>query len=324
MVDVAQGLRTVFWSYKKKSPLDGPVFKLHYRLVVGLLLLASSIVLINNYVTSPIQCTKVGESLWDVKEESAMNSYCWNKGTFSVPQEKNKTSSGNREKDRYRTALYQWVPLFLCIQAFFFHLPHNLWKTFCEGGVMKKLVKDEDQSSSDEDHKKFIVQYLKNNKNDKYYYLYSACESLNLVNDVVMFSILTWLVDLDMIFPRVITCEFPLGENGQCVMAMNFITESMYKIMRYCLIPLVIITLIQVIVRLAQGCSTEIRSYFLSRRTMATYEEIRLLLTGKSSGDWYILYRLSQHINEPMFVNIIKDLNSEELGTSRINLVSTG
>ena len=63
-----------------------------------------------------------------------MKSYCWMYSTFNIPLkfEGNCARRTNDSRPIYNS-YYQWVPIFLMVQAMFFYIPRVLW-LMMEGG----------------------------------------------------------------------------------------------------------------------------------------------------------------------------------------------
>lgn len=105
--------------------------RLNHVSTTALLIVMSLLVTTKQYVGEPIQC-------WCPKEFSKSrveyaNSICWVKGTYFVPFNKEFIPSYYSSGRKPSVTYYQWVPLILLAQAFFYTLPSLLW-TWLESG----------------------------------------------------------------------------------------------------------------------------------------------------------------------------------------------
>jgi len=136
--------------------IDNFVFKLHYRVSFGLLLMCMALVSTTQYFGDPIKC------IADGVPEEPLDLFCWIHSTFSVPSRlgtaKEEYGVGNFDQiglsqphpgvaplepgqEMVTHKYYQWVVFFLFLQACFFYIPRILWK-HTEGGLIKTLVND--------------------------------------------------------------------------------------------------------------------------------------------------------------------------------------
>ena len=75
-------------------------------------------------------------------------SYCWIHGTAYVRKHLQGTGTGcfvdqsriHSEEDAPVTAYYLWLPYLLTFCIIFAKLPHSMWKSFFENGMMKKIL----------------------------------------------------------------------------------------------------------------------------------------------------------------------------------------
>ncbi|XP_063235934.1 innexin inx7 [Bacillus rossius redtenbacheri] len=131
----------------KKVAIDNPVFRLHYRATVLLLLACTVLVSSQQYVGEHIRCMADGGL-----PEHVVNTYCFFAATFTVMNASAETGaalpgqpgvgpwSGDGETQPVvRHAYYQWVPFLLFLQALLFYAPHAAWKR-AEGGRLAALV----------------------------------------------------------------------------------------------------------------------------------------------------------------------------------------
>ena len=74
-------------------------------------------------------------------DDDVLNSFCWMYSSFDMPGQ----FSGPCFRRKHVSAhlyntYYQWVPIFLAIQAGLFYIPRCLW-LLIEGGLMSYIVK---------------------------------------------------------------------------------------------------------------------------------------------------------------------------------------
>ena len=77
----------------------------------------------------------------DSVDDDVLNSFCWMYSSFDMPP----NFSGPCTRKKYigshlYNTYYQWVPIFLAIQAGLFYIPRCLW-LMLEGGLMSYIVK---------------------------------------------------------------------------------------------------------------------------------------------------------------------------------------
>ena len=248
MYSVLQDTKKYFKKKVKKSRPDNFVFRLHYKITFGILMLASILVSCYEYIDtdgSAIQC--MVDQNAGVKIEM-VNTFCWFSSTFTLPRYwegkvgKDLLSYGvgpYLEQDRkVHHAYYQWVPLMLAMQAIMFYLPHYIWKMM-EGGRMEQIIAGLDEELVENKETKIdnLAAYMKQRM--KYPYEHQVwsvtflfCELLNLLNVISQIfltnkflggsfynyglEVLTWSsydpedrVDpMSKIFPRLTKCDF--------------------------------------------------------------------------------------------------------------------
>ena len=77
----------------------------------------------------------------DSVDDDVLNSFCWMYSSFDMPP--NFSGACTRKKyigSHLYNTYYQWVPIFLAIQAGLFYIPRCLW-LMLEGGLMSYIVK---------------------------------------------------------------------------------------------------------------------------------------------------------------------------------------
>lgn len=106
---------------------DDRIDRLNYRWTVVMLVLSAGLVTAQTYVMSErINCWVPAhfKGAW----ESYVNDYCWIRNTYYLPWDEH-VPLDYKTRDKYPIVYYQWVPLFLLIQAIFFYFPIVFWRT---------------------------------------------------------------------------------------------------------------------------------------------------------------------------------------------------
>uniref|UniRef100_T1J195 Innexin n=1 Tax=Strigamia maritima TaxID=126957 RepID=T1J195_STRMM len=170
---------------------DNPIFRLHYRFTVLLLLALCIIVTSRQYFSEPIYCTAPNA---DTYSQAMINAFCWARTTFTIPKEYAGKfdlyygiGHSNSETPRIHHSYYQWVPIVLFIQAILFYTPHLLWKMI-EHGRLSRLLLDLQSAILDpeaaETQYEMLTTYLIASRKSYNIYAgtYSILEALNLIN----------------------------------------------------------------------------------------------------------------------------------------------
>jgi len=187
----------------KTYTTDTFLFRLHYKITMGLFLACCLLITAIQLVTDPITC--------DVKGVSGgiFNAFCWTHATFTLPYRQlpdggpvlypgvgTMDRSDEQHQEEVYHGFYQWVGIALFGQSFTFYIPHFLWKS-CEGRKVERLVSGIISPVATEDvknkHKAAIAEYFHCNK--RRHAMYGArffiCEVLNLIN----VSLQVYLID---------------------------------------------------------------------------------------------------------------------------------
>jgi len=160
--------------------IDNLTFQLHYRWSVTLFIVCSVLVQTSQFFGDPVQC----ETAEDSVDDDVLNSFCWMYSSFDMPP----NFSGPCTRKKYigshlYNTYYQWVPIFLAIQAGLFYIPRCLW-LMLEGGLMSYIVKGT-TGRFIEDTEDKIAKMLKHfqeqihNKFNSYAFGFFGCELLN-------------------------------------------------------------------------------------------------------------------------------------------------
>lgn len=100
--------------------------RMNHRFTVSMLLIMSLVITTKQYVGDRISCWHPAHfsDSWSAYTDS----YCWVKDTYRLPFEDHIPKPHEYEK-RDRLTYYQWVPIILLSQAFFFYFPIIFWRS---------------------------------------------------------------------------------------------------------------------------------------------------------------------------------------------------
>jgi len=146
------------WTFDKIF-IDNWMFRLYYVVTVTILVAYSILSLMENYAGDPIKCQQGSDTSDSLQE--FIDSYCYIQGTRSLkwpsvgkahdtigPVDPNFCYKREGEtEDEFKHRLkgdtcitkhphYQWVALFIVVQAAIFYIPRFLWNSW-EGGKME-------------------------------------------------------------------------------------------------------------------------------------------------------------------------------------------
>lgn len=343
--------------------IDNKIFRLHYKVTFIVLVTFSLLVTANQYIGDPIDC--ITEEI----PQKLMDSYCWTHSTYTVQNEKINGVVGRdfiypgvlnhaNSQVKYHK-YYQWIWLFLFLQAVLFYTPHYLWKSW-EGNRIKMLVGNLNESVLINEYKieqkNIIINYLKENRQQHNFYAFRffICEVLNFINifvqiffvnfflgnefttygiDVLKFSELDTELRFDpmsRIFPKVTKCSFSTyGPSGSvqnfdalCILPVNIVNEKIYIVLWFWFSFLVMLSAFGLIYRLIVILVPKLRYFLLCSQTkLSPRNKIQNILNMCRIGDWFLLYQLSRNINSLIFSEIICELEAQ-LVLRRINIRS--
>jgi len=334
--------------------IDNNVFRLHYKATMFILVVFSILVTQKQYFGDPIDC------LSHKMDSEIMDSYCWIHGTYLLPEHYNKTGdkhhpgvgpdNKSKKEDRVYHMYYQWVTLFLYLQAAMFYFPRYLWKTQ-EGEMMKRLVQDLDAPIVDDekrDKKKgTVIDHFKMNlgKNDFLFYAFKffGCEVFNLINVVgQMFFVNRFLgyefttygkkvldyteEDAQMnrtdpmylMFPRVTKCHMrTYGVSGSeethdalCVLPLNVINEKIFIFLWFWFIIVATITAVSLVYR-GLCFLPQFRNAIISIRVkIVDTHKLNNITKECNIGDWFVLYQLYKNMDPLIYKDFISDLSN--------------
>jgi len=162
--------------------IDNFTFKLFYKWSVSLFITGSVATVSSQFFGDPIACETADDSV----DEEVLNSYCWMYSTFDIPQEfKGSCSRQSFDSTNLYNTYYQWVSIFLMVQAIIFYIPRCIWLSM-EGGLMTFLVKGNQGrviEDAQDKQKVLLNNYLEHvhNKFNKYAFCFFFCELLNIL-----------------------------------------------------------------------------------------------------------------------------------------------
>jgi len=174
--------------------IDNNVFRLHYKVTVMIMTIATVLNGARQYVGDPIDCMSDGVP------GGILDTYCWIHSTFSIPdrwvgkQGEDHAYPGiapinPNGQDPVYHKYYQWVCFVLFLQAGLFYVPRYLWKS-AEGGRLNMLVQGMMEprivvnKSERAERIGIIVKYFRDNRGSHglYFLRFIFCEVLNFVN----------------------------------------------------------------------------------------------------------------------------------------------
>lgn len=146
---------------KSTRPKDDDVIDRCSHTYTVLLLLAFAILVISkNFVGDIIQCWV--PAYFTSAYADYTNKICWVSNTYYSPFEEDLPKSGEPRKE---LVYYQWVPLILIVEAFFFYAPSTLWVVFntklgIDISSMISSARDIQELDKAEKAKKFIIHHF--------------------------------------------------------------------------------------------------------------------------------------------------------------------
>lgn len=357
MNSLIENITDIATKKKRRSfVIDNLFFRLHYRVTTIFLLACAMLVTSKQLFGDPITCTV---STKKKVPAELLNTFCWAHTTFSVntawtsvvgdqiiyPGVDNSHDRSNLVHHVY----YQWVAIVLFIQAFFFYLPHLLWKSMYGRKIVDMVPKQlmgeaEDEDDRDKGRLMLALNLLKHRRrSNRVRYCYIIAESLSLLNVVVQIystdrflggnfllyglSILhhsDWGFSshynpMLRIFPRMTKCTFyHYGDSGDvakddalCILPVNVINEKVYLLLWFWLYFLLLVSSVNTLYQLATLiCRPLTTKYLRSHCSARSYEAIGHLTQDFSSGDIFILTLIRKNIDRVVFEDLLSDLSA--------------
>nr|XP_053647304.1 innexin inx2-like isoform X2 [Cherax quadricarinatus] len=265
--------------------IDNVIFSLHSKVTMVILVAFSLLVSKKHYFGDPIDC------MVEAISSHTIDMFCWIQSTYTIPAltggvvgeqvahpgvsnhdafGKSKINIGGHQYPIRYHKYYQWVVLFLFLQAGMFYFPHWIWKRL-EGGRLRGLVTELDLPCLSDDRKhermNFALQYFNHyfHHHNVYAYQFFVCELLNFVNVIGQIYLTDKFLDLgfakygprvlnysqdsssghdpmDEIFPKVTKCTFhKFGPSGTimrhdalCVLPLNILNQKIFVFLWFC------------------------------------------------------------------------------------------
>ncbi|XP_050715219.1 innexin inx2-like [Eriocheir sinensis] len=340
--------------------IDNNIFRLHYKGTMFLLVAFSLLITQKQYFGDPIDCIVEGVS------PTIMDTYCWIHSTFTIPALTgakvgdvvphpgiaNPHIHGTDEMHEKRHhKYYQWVTLFLYLQAVMFYIPRYLWKIW-EGGKVKMLVMQLNSPILDDevkrDRKTMLVDYFSLNLHNHNFYAFRffLCEVLNFVNvigqiyftdrflgyefttygtRVLAFSEADFGTrhdPMDEVFPKVAKCTFHKygasgtieRHDGLCVLPLNIFNEKIYIFLWFWFIIVAVVSGVGLLYRLATFTPAFRQILLRTRSRLASSDNVEAISRKCQIGDWFVLYQLAKNMDPLIYKDFITDLANKLQG----------
>ncbi|KAG0728155.1 Innexin inx2 [Chionoecetes opilio] len=339
--------------------IDNIFFFLHYKITMVLLVVFGLLVTKKQYFGDPIDC------IVEAINSDTIDMYCWIQSTYTIPEltgaivgeevahpgvanygaikhGKGGTESYAIKHHKY----YQWVVLFLSLQAFMFYLPRFIWKTW-EGGRVGSLVGELHQPVGDNTLRQqrlavaveYFTRYL--HHHNLYAFQFFFCEILNFANIIGQIYFTDRFLDYgflnygprvsdyattadlaghdpkDEIFPKVAKCTFHMfGPSGTimrhdalCVLPLNILNEKIFAFLWYWFVLVAVVSGLGLVYRLATFLPT-FRTWLLNGRSrLVAKEKINSISRRCYIGDWFILYLIAKNMDAFVYRDFIQELS---------------
>ncbi|KAK4311262.1 hypothetical protein Pmani_011948 [Petrolisthes manimaculis] len=311
------------------------------------------------YFGDPIDCIVEGV------DAGIMDTYCWIHSTYTIPSltgavvgvevpHPGVSNPRDGPDDQYEIRhhkYYQWVTLFLYLQAIMFYVPRYLWKIW-EGGKVKMLVMQLNSPILDDDVKRdrkaMLVDYFSVNLHNHNFYAFRFffCEVLNFVNvigqiyftdrflgyefttygtKVVAFSeqeMGSRHDPMDEIFPKVAKCTFHKygasgtveTHDGLCVLPLNIFNEKIYIFLWFWFIIVAVISGVGLLYRMATFTPAFRQILLRTRSRLASSDNVEAISRKCQIGDWFVLYQLAKNMDPLIYKEFITDLANKLQG----------
>jgi hypothetical protein len=144
--------------------------RLSHKLTTTILLIFIVLVTLKRYFTNPISCWTPAELK---RYEKYISKYCWIKGTYYVNQNYDLNVLSIEARDETLLYYYQWVYIFLLIQALLFYFPKVVWHFFSNKILDYDLLNIVDAAIRHEcysNDQKALIQYLSSNLTQNHSY----------------------------------------------------------------------------------------------------------------------------------------------------------
>lgn len=116
----------VLGTFSEHRYLDDGIDRLNRIYTPVILISTASIMGVIQFVGDPIECSMDNKDAPTDYAKDYIKSWCWTHGTYDNIEGKNPVHLN----------YYQWVPVVIALQAFFFQLPYIFWATMANAGGM--------------------------------------------------------------------------------------------------------------------------------------------------------------------------------------------
>ncbi|XP_066978033.1 innexin inx2-like [Macrobrachium rosenbergii] len=346
--------------------IDNIIFRFHYRVTMVVLITFSLLITSRQYFGDPIDC------IVDGIDSKLIDVYCWIHATFTMPlfsgavkgevvphpgvanhfltDQYTKELQESQEGDALMKApvrhhkYYQWVALFLFLQAILFYLPRYIWKSW-EAGRLRMLVDRLNQPIVDAELKRLrmntIIGYFTSNlhRHNVYAYQFFICEVFNFINVIGQIYFTDRFLDfgfltfgsrvyehenarnsrhdpMEDIFPKVTKCSFHrFGPSGSivrhdalCVLPLNILNQKIFAFLWFWFIIVAVITGIGLLYRMATFSASFRHLLLRGRSRLASAEEVKRVCQEFMIGDWFLVYLMAKNMDPFVFKDFISAL----------------
>jgi len=169
--------------------VDNFTFRLFYKLTVSFFVGSSVASMAAQFFGDPLKCEICRDEEYqadDCADEDLTTTYCWMYATFDMPANyKGYCTRRVPDHTNLYNSYYQWVSIFLMIQALLFYIPRCIWLSM-EGGLMHFLVNGcQGRTIENAEEKQYklldLFEEHVHNKFNKYTFCFFFCELLNLL-----------------------------------------------------------------------------------------------------------------------------------------------
>jgi len=326
--------------------IDNPIFKLHHQGNFFLVLFGVVFTYGINYLDkNAIICD-------DKDLPEFTHQYCWLHGSGHIPSDLHgpdlkcqADQVKNGTPNERHTHYYLWVPFVLTLLLAVIKIPRSLWKAL-EGGFVKSIIGDGDPEKIDPEK---IGQKIKSKKWKKkarrYNYNYALCEILNIFCVILCFIIMDALVgDGDKqfwkygtnvlnhntttkevnpmcnMFPTEVSCTVRKGgvdgnvdiKNYLCILSNNLFNQYYFLILWFWWVSLMAISAGGFVYRLAQILSSAVSEQIFIFKTKLYVENLNVENLKYSQGEYFLLGRICQNLEENQIEKLMKELHQSE------------
>ena len=214
--------------------------RLNCRVSFNLALLCTLILSCTQYVfKSSITC-HIANPISGMNLEGFVEGYCWIHGTFIPPRHPNNSQLKVwDDKSAHFIIYYQWIPLWVAMQALLFYLPNLIWGVI--GGELRYL-REQLKKLGEKDEWGKVVKIIRYQTSTPHLFVgYLVVKLLYIVNSLGQLAVMFFYVangghtQFKHLFPTQTFCQIPLEHLGrtnkvtaQCLLPANLIHEKMF------------------------------------------------------------------------------------------------